>query len=85
MRADIEEVGVFVDVYVSTPLAECEKQDKKELYRSARAGNTVLFTGVSDPYEVPRNPNIQVDMSVQFLDVAANDIFSKLEEIGLIA
>lgn len=84
MKKDIEKVGGFVTVYVSTPLEDCEKRDPKGLYRSARSGQTVLFTGISDPYEEPRDAHMNIDMSEQMLDMSAQGIVSKLEEMGLI-
>lgn len=53
----------FVEVYVSTPLEECEKRDVKGLYRAARAGEIFDFTGISSPYEVPENPEIVIDIT----------------------
>ncbi|GAC68904.1 adenylyl-sulfate kinase [Gordonia soli] len=51
----------FVEVHVSTPLAECERRDPKRLYARARAGELRGLTGVDAPYEPPRNPDIAVD------------------------
>lgn len=85
MKKELEETGDFVNVYVSTPLEVCEQRDTKGLYSSARAGQTVLFTGVSDPYEEPKNAHVQVDMSEQMLDMGARSVVAALEEMGLIA
>ncbi len=51
----------FIEIYVSTPLEECEKRDVKGLYKKARRGDIPNFTGISSPYEVPRNAEITVD------------------------
>lgn len=53
----------FVEVYVSTPLEECERRDVKGLYKAARAGELSDFTGITSPYEEPENPDIVVDTS----------------------
>ena len=50
----------FIEVYVDASLEECERRDPKGLYRRARAGEIVNFTGVSDVYEPPAAPEIQV-------------------------
>ena len=50
----------FIEVYVSTPLEECEKRDPKGLYKKARTGEISNFTGISDPYEVPENAEIVI-------------------------
>ncbi len=51
----------FIEVYVNTPLAVCEKRDTKGLYRRARDGEINDFTGISSPYEAPENPDIVID------------------------
>jgi sulfate adenylyltransferase len=63
VRELIEQHGAFIEIYVATPLEVCEKRDRKGLYAKARKGLIPEFTGVSDPYEVPENPEIRVDTS----------------------
>ena len=58
-----QEIGPFVEVYLSTPLAVCETRDVKGLYRRARAGEIKEMTGIDDPYEVPESPEIVIDTS----------------------
>lgn len=53
----------FVEVYISTPLEECERRDVKGLYAKARRGEIKEFTGISAPFEVPENPDIELDTS----------------------
>ena len=53
----------FVEVYVSTPLAVCERRDVKGLYAKARGGGIANFTGIDDPYEPPASPELVVDTS----------------------
>jgi len=64
VRSMVTEVGDFVLVHVSTPLAECEARDRKGLYAKARAGIIGSFTGISDPYEEPVDADLTVDTSV---------------------
>jgi len=54
----------FIEIHVSTPLAECERRDVKGLYARARRGEIEAFTGVSDPYEAPVAPDLVLDTSV---------------------
>jgi bifunctional enzyme CysN/CysC len=64
-RAAHEAAGLrFVEVFVDTPLAECEQRDPKGLYAKARAGEIREFTGISDPYEPPARAEVVVDTSV---------------------
>lgn len=56
--------GDFIEVFMDTPLEICEQRDPKGLYRKARAGAIPHFTGISDPYEFPQNPEIRLDGSV---------------------
>jgi adenylyl-sulfate kinase len=59
-RAVHEDAGLpFVEVFVNTPLEECERRDPKGLYARARAGEVPQFTGVSDPYEPPEHPDLE--------------------------
>ena len=60
----------FIEVFLSTPLAECEKRDPHGLYRKARAGEIEGFTGISSPYEAPESADIEIDTSVCSVEVA---------------
>lgn len=70
----------FVEVYVSTPIEECEKRDVKGLYREARKGNIQNFTGVSSPYEEPEKPEIVVDTSKHSLEECVDIVLKGLEK-----
>lgn len=74
----------FVEVYVSTPLAECERRDPKGLYKKARAGQIKNFTGISDPYETPKNPAIEIDTSQMTLEKASGRVMKYLCEKGFL-
>lgn len=63
-RALVEKHGRFLLVHLSTPLEVCEERDVKGLYKKARAGEIAVFTGVSDPYELPARPDLTIDTSV---------------------
>ncbi|AFL82379.1 adenylylsulfate kinase ApsK [Aequorivita sublithincola DSM 14238] len=60
----------FVEVFVNTPIEECEKRDTKGLYAKARAGEIKNFTGVNAPYEAPMIPDIEIDTTVVSVDEA---------------
>jgi bifunctional enzyme CysN/CysC len=68
----------FVEVFVSTPLQECEKRDVKGLYRKARAGEIPNFTGISSPYEKPQNPQIEIDTSQYSIEAATDKLLTGL-------
>jgi sulfate adenylyltransferase len=62
VRAMVTDAGAdFVLVHISTPLAECERRDRKGLYAKARAGLIPEFTGISDPYEEPVDADLAID------------------------
>lgn len=63
MAAEIIGKEDFVEVFVSTPLEECEKRDVKGLYAKARRGEIKNFTGISAPFEAPEHPDITLDTS----------------------
>lgn len=58
----------FLEVYVSTPIEECERRDVKGLYAKARRGEIKEFTGISSPFEAPEHPFISIDTSRQSLE-----------------
>jgi adenylylsulfate kinase len=60
--------GDFVEIYVSTPLDECERRDVKGLYARARRGEIRNFTGIDDPYEAPRHPELTLDTCTLSVD-----------------
>ena len=71
----------YIEIFVSTPLEECEKRDVKGLYEKARAGEIANFTGISSPYEVPENPNIAIDTSKYSLEEATEYIMKEVLKI----
>ncbi len=75
----------YIEVYVSTSLAECERRDVKGLYAKARAGLIPNFTGVTDPYEVPKNPDIVIDTEHISISDGVDVILNHLNAKGLIA
>ncbi len=84
IRETIEEYGGFIEVHVSTPLDVCEGRDRKGLYAKARAGLIKGFTGIDDPYESPRRPEIVIDTTDLTPDEAAQEILLHLERTGYI-
>jgi sulfate adenylyltransferase len=84
VREDIEQYGAFVEVHVSTSLEECERRDRKGLYRLAREGKIKEFTGISDPYDVPEAPELRLDTENVEVDHCAHQVLLKLEQMGLI-
>ena len=79
------EIRNFVEVYVECPLDVCEQRDTKGLYKRARAGEIQQFTGISDPYEPPLNPEITVHTNVETVEQDANTIISRLAELGYLS
>jgi sulfate adenylyltransferase len=84
VRESNEKVGGFVEIHVATSIEVCEERDRKGLYAKARAGIIKEFTGISDPYEVPENPEIRIDTVGLSPDLAAHRILVKLESLGYI-
>lgn len=70
----------FIEIYVSTPLEECERRDVKGLYKKARAGEIPNFTGISSPYEAPESPQLTIDTSAMSLDDAVDSIVALIDE-----
>ena len=77
-------IGHFIEVYVSCPFDECVRRDVKGLYAQAMAGEVTNFTGVSDPYEEPWEPEIVVETDKETPDESARKILSTLERLGYV-
>lgn len=84
IRNSIQASGGFIEVYVSTPIEECERRDRKGMYAKARAGIIKGFTGVNDPYETPENPEVNIDTTDLTPDEAAQEILLYLGQKGFI-
>ncbi len=76
------EISNFVEVFVDCPLEVCEQRDVKGLYAKARSGEIKQFTGISDPYEAPQNPEITVHTDRENVDQEVEIVLSKLTELG---
>ncbi len=80
-----QRIGDFVEVFANTPVEVCEQRDVKGLYKKARAGEIKNFTGISDPYEEPLNPEVNCETVNETLDESVNKVMAKLEELGYLA
>jgi adenylylsulfate kinase len=74
----------FIEVYTKAPLEVCEERDVKGLYAKARAGEIKEFTGISDPYEPPENPELVIETDKQSPEDSARQILDYLEGRGMI-
>lgn len=74
MAANIIEKDDFLEVYVSTPIEECERRDVKGLYAKARRGEIKNFTGISAPFEAPAHPALTLDTSALSLEESVNKL-----------
>ncbi len=84
-RKMVTDAGDFLLVYVSTPIEVCAARDRKGLYAKARAGLIKGFTGVSDPYEEPRDADLVLDTSVMSRDQAVDAVLKFLVSGGWLA
>lgn len=83
-KATMEASGSAYLIHVATPLEYCEKTDKRGVYARARRGEIKGFTGVDDPYEIPSNPDLTVDVSKQSIRNIVHEIVLLLESQGLL-
>ncbi|BAY20949.1 adenylyl-sulfate kinase [Calothrix sp. NIES-2100] len=74
----------FIEIYIDAPLAVCEARDVKGLYAKAKAGEIKNFTGISDPYEAPINPDIICQTDKFTVEECVNQVLQYLERQGLI-
>lgn len=80
MAADIIGHENFLEVYVSTPIEECERRDVKGLYAKARKGEIHDFTGISSPFEAPEHSFLSIDTSKQSLEESVNILLTAILE-----
>ena len=74
--------GEFIEIYVDASVETCEKRDPKGLYKKARAGEIKNFTGISDPYEAPENPEIVLDSNNKGIEELADEVIAYLDKNG---
>jgi len=76
------EIGAFVEVFVRCPVEELIRRDVKGLYERALRGEVAQFTGVSDPYEEPLEPEVLVDTDKETVEESVAKIVAALERLG---
>jgi bifunctional enzyme CysN/CysC len=79
MARALMDAGDFIEIYVATPIEECERRDPKGLYRRARAGQIPNFTGIDSPYEPPLAPELALDTTSLSAEAAAEEIVGFLQ------
>ena len=84
-RKLISDFGGYFEVFVNTSLKKCEERDSKGLYKLARDGKLKQFTGISDPYEVPENPDIIINSDGSLKpEILVDMIYTKIKEVGYV-
>tara|TARA_B100000676_G_scaffold230844_1_gene229456 strand:+ start:2831 stop:4501 length:1671 start_codon:yes stop_codon:yes gene_type:complete len=83
-RKLISNKGGYLEIFVNTPLKKCEERDSKGLYALAREGKIKEFTGISDPYEEPKNAEIVINSSGVSPKKLVNEIYEKIVDMGYI-
>ncbi len=68
----------FIEIFLNTPLEICENRDTKGLYKKARAGIIKDFTGISSPFEAPKNPDLEIDTSTTSIKDSVDLIFNAI-------
>ena len=84
VRRMVEANGDLVLVWISTPLEECERRDRKGLYAKARRGEIPDFTGISSPYEAPEDADLVIDTTDMSIEDAVDEVFDCLVDGGWI-
>ena len=79
-----KQIGDFLEVYVKCPVEVCMRRDTRGMYKKALAGEIQNFTGVSDPYEEPLNPELLLESDKESLAESVAKVMAKLSEIGYV-
>ncbi len=77
-----QQVENFMEIYVNTSLETCMQRDVKGMYKKAMAGQIKEFTGVSDPYEAPLNPELILVTDHESLEESAGKVLARMKELG---
>ena len=77
-----DRIGRFLEVYVECPINVLAERDVKGLYRKALAGEIDHFTGVSDPYEAPEDPDVWIDSSAETIDESVAKVMTAIEGLA---
>ena len=77
------EIGNFIEIYVRCPVELCIQRDVKGLYKKALAGEITNFTGISDPYEEPLNPDVLIDSDKETIEGSISKVIAKIDALGL--
>ena len=83
-RELISNEGGYLEIFVNTPLEKCEERDSKGLYALAREGKIKEFTGISDPYEEPKDAEIVINSSGENPEILVKKIYEKIVKMGFI-
>ena len=78
-----KEIGNFIEVYVKCPIDICIQRDRKGLYKKALADDIKNFTGISDPYEEPLNPEVIIESDKETVEESVNKVLAKLKRLGI--
>ena len=84
LARDIIGAADFKEIFVATPLEECERRDVKGLYARARRGEVKNFTGISAPFEAPQNPALVLDTTDTPVEESVGKVLTLLEEAGVL-
>ena len=79
-----KEINNFIQIYTKCPLDVCMKRDVKGMYKKALAGEIKDFTGIDDPYEDPKNPELILDTYHETVEESKKKVLKKIEELGYI-
>ncbi|MEJ1160364.1 sulfate adenylyltransferase subunit CysN [Prosthecomicrobium sp. N25] len=85
MARDLVAKGEFIEVFVDTPIEDCEKRDVKGLYAKARSGKLKNFTGIDSPYEAPENAEVRLETRAGSAEELADQLIAYMRERGMIA
>jgi bifunctional enzyme CysN/CysC len=83
MARSLVDHNQFCEVYIDTPLVVAEERDVKGLYRKARRGELINFTGIDSPYEPPEQPELHIDTTRNSPNVAADQVLDHLRTMGV--
>lgn len=80
VREIIEEETPYMEIYINCPLEECIRRDPKGLYKKALKGEIKHFTGITDPYEPPENPDLTINTHLETIEESTRKVLNLIRE-----
>ena len=81
IKKELEKYGNYVEVYIKSSIEQCKKRDNEGIYKKAENEEIKHFTGISDPYEEPKNPNITLNTDENSMEECSKKLLKFIQDL----